>query len=39
VDGRFDQRLLGYSPHASQSSALVAVIDPDDVAVRRVHGR
>jgi hypothetical protein len=38
LDGRFEQHQLGHSPHASQSCALVAVIDPDEVVVRRVHG-
>jgi hypothetical protein len=37
LDGRFEQRQLGRSPHASQSCALVAVIDPEELARRRLH--
>jgi hypothetical protein len=39
LDGRFEQRQLGHSPHVSQSCTLVAVIDPDDVVVPSVQRR
>jgi hypothetical protein len=39
LEGRFEQRQLGHSPHASQSCALVAVIDPESLVVHGVQGR
>jgi hypothetical protein len=39
MEGSFEQRELGYSPHASQSCVFVAVIDPGEVArPNRVFG-
>ena len=39
MEGRFEQRQLAHSPHASHSCALVAVIDPQGLALHDVHDR